>query len=81
MNATLESIRWDVGYRVQVEQQHVMLAWLLTLVEYGFDVLRRAQCRMFGHLPVDHSHATPECGWIDIECMRCGKTLNHHWLY
>lgn len=41
---------------------------------------RKAACRLFGHHWVDHSAASPNSGYVHIECLRCGES-HHETLY
>lgn len=69
--------REDAGYRIAIEGQTRLRAWIGAVWAGLVWLESAARCEYFGHRWEDDSWAGPESGGDARHCLRCGCSYHH----
>jgi hypothetical protein len=68
----------EEAYRGKRLPKFYLIIWFGTIINTCFKIM---YCSLFGHKWTDDGYATPEFGFIDINCERCGFSHGIEYLY
>jgi hypothetical protein len=68
----------EEAYRCKKLPITYSITWFLNII---LNIIKIIYCSIFGHKWADEGHATPEYGYVDMNCQRCGFSHGIEYLY
>ena len=68
----------EEAYRGRKLPKFYSIIWFKDII---LNIIMIIYCSCFGHKWADEGRATPECGYIDMTCQRCGFSHGIEYLY